>query len=442
MLVIYEEWLKRKDLEYKDEVLFFAGMSTVELAGTFGTPLYVINEQLARKRYKELKTMLNSEYENNTIHFAVKANSNLAFLKILASEGSHFDCTSKGEILTCMKAGISPEKIIFTGNMFTNVDFDFAVKHGIIVNLDSISQLKRLVKAYEKNNIPASNYQVISFRINPEFGAGHHVHTITAGKNIKFGILDDQVLEAYSMAKKEGFTKFGIHMHIGSGIINAMDYEKAAIKFLSFIKQLVEELNVTFDFVDFGGGLGIPYRPEEDPLDLTLYKDSVIKPFKQFITSMNIAPPKFKIEPGRYLSAEASILIVEINTIKDNGYKMFAGVDAGFNTLVRPTMYGSYHHIIPCAKSEIQGTKIYDITGPICESGDVLGRDRELPLLSEGDYLAILDAGAYGFVMSSQYNSRPRPAEILINQGKTYIVRKAESYEDLMHNEVIPKYLE
>jgi len=322
--------------------------------------------------------------------------------------------------------------------MFTNDDFKFAVEKDILVNLDSFSQLRRLAKIYDDLG---KEKEIVSFRINPEFGAGHHTHTITAGKTIKFGILDDQVIEAYSKAKEFGFKKFGTHIHIGSGIINAHDYEKAIDKYLTIIMKLADTLDITFEFLDFGGGLGIPYRPEEDPLDLELYKTIVLKKFKELIEKGNFGEPKFIIEPGRYLSAETCIILTQINTIKDNGFKLFAGINAGFNTLLRPTMYGSYHHIITCNKKNKEKTLTYDIVGPICESGDIIGKERKLPKLEEGDFLAILDTGAYGFTMSSPYNSRPRPAEILIDKGQTFKIREGETFEDLTRNQEIPEHL-
>ena len=434
----YEEWLTSKDLEYREGILYMAGVNTVDIAEKYGTPIYVINEDLIRKRYKTLKKVLDSVYKNNHIHFAVKANSSLSVLKILESEGSYFDCTSTGEIYACFKAGISSEKIIYTGNMFTNEDFKFAVENDILVNLDNISQLKRLSKVYDDLG---KEKNLISFRINPEFGAGHHSHAITAGKDIKFGILDNQVIEAYSKAREYGFKKFGTHIHVGSGILDPNDFDKASEKYLTIVMKLADTLDIKFDFVDFGGGLGIPYRPKEVPLDLEEYKKVVIKRFKELIEKIDMDQVDFKIEPGRYITAEASIILTQINTIKDNGYKLFAGVDAGFNTLIRPTMYGSYHHIIVCNKNSKEKTKKYDVVGPICESGDVFGKDRELPELFEGDYLAILDAGAYGFTMSSPYNSRPRPAEVLLNDQKSYLIRKAETFDDLLTHQEIPDHL-
>ena len=393
---------------------------------------------MIRKRYHELKEILDSIYKKNRIFFAVKSNSSLSILKILNSEGSNFDCSSTGEIYTCLKAGISPEQIIYTGNMFTNEDFEYSVENNVLINLDSISQLKRLTKIYEKLG---KEKQIISFRFNPEFGAGHHPHTITAGREIKFGILEGQIVNAYSRARDLGFKKFGIHQHIGSGIINPKDFENPAKKYLYIIEKIAKTLNIQFEFVDFGGGLGIPYHPEEKPIDLNKYSEILFTEFKEVVKRGAIGDPFLFIEPGRYISAEAGIILTQINTIKNNGYKMFAGINAGFNTLIRPAFYNSYHHIILCDEIERKSQVKYDIVGPICESGDVLGKERELPELNEGEFLAILDTGAYGFTMSSPYNSRPRPAELLIRNGDLYKIRNEETFDDLIRNQTVPEYL-
>ncbi len=438
VLMESKDWLDSKGLEYRNKILYFNDVNTIELAKKFGTPIYVISEQTIREKYRTLKNVITSEYKKNHIHYAVKANSSISILKILNTEGAFFDCTSQGEIFTCFKAGIAPERIIYTGNMFTNDDFEFSVKNDIIINLDSISQLERLIKIYEKLG---KEKKIISFRINPEYGAGHHVHDITAGKEVKFGILEDQAIEAYKKAKDFGFERFGIHQHIGSGINNPYSFKKAAEKYFSIIKKLTSSLKINFDFINFGGGLGIPYHPNEKPLDLEVYKEVVVKPFKRLINVESLGEPVFKIEPGRFIVGESCILITQINTIKDNGYKLFAGVDAGFNTLIRPTLYGSYHHIMACNKNEKDKILKYDIAGPICESGDILGKQRELTKLKEGNYLAILDAGAYGYVMSSNYNSRPRSAEILISNGYSFKIREAENYDDLLKSQIIPEHL-
>ncbi len=434
----YANWLSRKDLEYKNNQLYFSNFNVQELTVKYGTPLYITSEKIIRARYNEIDCVLKSVLHDYQIHYAVKANSNLSLLKILESEGSYFDCTSRGEIYSCLRAGIPSKKLLYTGNIFTDEDFKFAIENEVIINLDSLSQLYRVNKIYDSLK---NEKKLISFRYNPEFGAGHHVHDITAGKNIKFGILDNQIVEAYQKAKDFDFHRYGIHIHIGSGISNVMKYQKAIEKFFSIIEKISKEVSIEFEFVDFGGGFGIPYHPGEETFNFDLYKELVIAPFKSLIEKGNIGNPQMKVEPGRFLTAESTILTTQINTIKDNGYKRFLGVDAGFNTLIRPMLYGSYHHIIPCYKLEKGEFLKYDIAGPICESGDILGKDREFSELKEGDYLAILDAGAYGFTMSSNYNSRPRAAEILLSKGTSYLIRKAETYDDLFRSQKIPNHL-
>ncbi|MBD3214643.1 MAG: diaminopimelate decarboxylase [Candidatus Lokiarchaeota archaeon] len=433
-----EDWLKKKDLEYKSNELFYGDIRCSDLAEQYGTPVYIINEDLIRERYRILKELLDSVYENNEIHYAVKANSNLSVLKILNSEGSSVDCSSAGEVFLSLKAGFPSDKILYTGNMFTNEDFRYAIENDVNINLDSISQLDRLTRIYEDLG---KKKGTISFRINPEFGAGHHAHTITAGREIKFGILNNQVIKAYKKAKDYGFTRFGTHIHIGSGIIDATDYEKAIGKYTDIVMNLADTLDIKFEFIDFGGGLGIPYNPEQEPLDLIKYKEIVIKPMVDLLEQHKIGKPVIKIEPGRFIVAEAGIILTQINTKKDNGYKKFLGIDAGFNTLIRPTMYGSYHHIIPCKLRTNAKVNNYDVAGPICESGDILGRNRAILEPNEEDYLAILDVGAYGFVMSSVYNSRPRAPEVLIKDKKSYLIRKAEEFKDLIEKQKVPKHL-
>ncbi|MFX1390971.1 MAG: diaminopimelate decarboxylase [Promethearchaeota archaeon] len=434
----YTDWLKRKDLEYKEGILYFADLNVVEIANNYGTPIYIINEQMIRRKYNELKNILDSEYQKNRIFYAVKSNTSLSVLRILASEGSYFDCSSTGEIYACLKSNIPSKHLIYTGNMFTNNDFEFAVDNNVLINLDSYSQLIRLNKIY--GDLPKEK-DIISFRFNPEVGAGHHPHTITAGRNIKFGILKDKIIKTYSKAKNLGFKKFGIHQHIGSGIIDASDFEEPIKQFLSIIEKISKSLDIQLEFVDFGGGIGIPYHPKSDPIDLNVYSEIVIRKFKELTEKGEIGEPFIFIEPGRFISGESSILLTQINTIKDNGYKLFAGINAGFNTLIRPTLYGAYHHIVACNEKSEAKSKQYDIVGPICESGDILGKMRKMNELHEGEFLAILDVGAYGFTMSSPYNSRPRPAELLINNGNIYKIRHEETMDDLLQSQTIPEHL-
>jgi diaminopimelate decarboxylase len=203
-------------------------------------------------------------------------------------------------------------------------------------------------------------------------------------------------------------------------------------KLLSIAKRVHDELDITFDFIDLGGGFGVPYTPDDAAFDLSEFVSKVISPFKSKVKEYKLGKPFLCIEPGRYLICDAGILLTTVNTVKITDYRKFVGVDAGFNTLARPAMYGSYHHILVVNKLNLNNSKIFDVVGPLCESGDVFAKDRDLPQIVEGDVLAILNAGAYGFSMSSQYNCRPRAAEVMIRQGKPVLVREREQFQDLL----------
>jgi diaminopimelate decarboxylase len=220
-------------------------------------------------------------------------------------------------------------------------------------------------------------------------------------------------------------------MHIGSGILELEPYIAAVEKLLSIAKRVHDEVGIDFEFINIGGGFGVPYKPEDKDIDLAEFSTKVVSMFKVKVKEYGLGKPFLCVEPGRYLVCDASILLTTVNTVKETPSKKFVGVDAGFNTLVRPTMYGSYHPIIVANKVAKADKETYDVVGPICESGDTLAKDRQLPKIEEGDLLAVLNAGAYGFSMSSQYNSRPRAAEVMIRQGKAVVVRQREQLNDL-----------
>ncbi|MHA1793238.1 MAG: diaminopimelate decarboxylase [Promethearchaeota archaeon] len=432
-----KDWLKYKNLEYINGKLMFKGHDVQELGEKHGTPLYISSQDVIVEKYRTLKNALEKEHDKVRIYYAVKANSNPAILKILNDQGACADCVSIGEIQHCLNAGFDPSKILYTGNNQTEEQLKFALDHGVNINLDAISQIKKL-RSMIKNN---EKLPLISFRVNPEIGAGHHDHCITAGQNVKFGILDNSIIDAYKNAIDAGFKRFGIQMHIGSGILNIEPFESAAERFMQIIGDIKKKLNIKFEFIDFGGGIGIPYRTEEKPLDINSYAKSMINIFKKGCKEHELGDPYFCIEPGRYIVCESTILLVQVNTIKATPYKNFAGVNAGFNTLIRPAMYGSYHHVIQCRRNQDAKEKRYEIVGQICESGDVLARDRKLKELKEKDYLAILDTGAYGFTMASEYNSNPLPAEVLLHEDKVSLMRERQSFDDLLRHVVTPDWL-
>ena len=420
-------------LENRNGALFIDGVAASELAKKFDTPLYVVSERRIRSNFRRLKEALTKQYGKVRILYSVKANANLSVLKVIQSEGAWLDTVSPGEVFIALKAGFPPEKILFTGTSVRDDELRFVVDSGVAMNVDSLSQLKRLLKFH----VPS----FLSVRANPEVGAGHHEHCITGGRDSKFGIWESDVVEAYKTAKKAGVKRFGIQMHIGSGILDVEPFLPALEKLMEIASLVHRETGITFEFVDVGGGVGVPYRPEEKPLDLDEFAEKVLSIFKKRVKEYGLGEPWFYIEPGRFIVCDAVVLLTNVNTVKVTPHKRFAGVDAGFNTLIRPVMYGSYHPIVVANKLNEPEAETYDVCGPLCESGDFLARDRKLPKIAEGDLLAVLNAGAYGFSMSSHYNSRPKCAEILVKEGKCALVRERETLETLLIGQKLPPWV-
>jgi diaminopimelate decarboxylase len=414
----------REPLENRKGNLYFDGVAAKTLAEKYDTPLYVISEKRIRDNYTRLYNALVNEYKYVRIYYAAKANTNLAVLRVLQSEGAYLDTVSPGEVFMGLSSGFTPDRILFTGTSVRNDELTFLAGAGITVNVDSQSELDRLLKI----TVPP----MISVRVNPEVGAGHHSHCITAGPESKFGLWEEETIQAFAIAQRARVGRFGIHMHIGSGILELEPYIAAVEKFLSIAKRVHDEVDIDFEFIDIGGGLGVPYEPKDKDLDVVEFAKKVVGMFKNKVKEYGLGKPFLCIEPGRYLVCDSSILLTSVNTVKVTPAHRFVGVDAGFNTLLRPAMYGSYHPILVANKLDAAKKENCNVVGPICESGDALAKDRPLPPIEEGDLLAVLNAGAYGFSMSSQYNSRPRAAEVMIRSGKDILVRKREELGDLM----------
>ncbi|MGC9517158.1 MAG: diaminopimelate decarboxylase [Methanomicrobiales archaeon] len=411
--------------------LSIGGSDSLELAEKYGTPLYVVDESRIRENYNRLYNAFTKHYSDFKIFYACKANTNMAVMKILEDEGSSIDAVSPGEVYTALLAGFEPSRILFTGNNVTDDELKFAVSSDVTINIDSISQLKRLSKITNPSDLD------ISFRVNPKVGAGHHEHCITGGDLSKFGIMEEESVKVYKMAQDLGFNPVGIHTHIGSGILDPEPFMLAVETLMDVAGRVSDEAGVNFEFIDFGGGLGIPYNPEESKLDIELFSKEITNLYKNKLSEHDLGKPTMYLEPGRYIVGNASILLTRVNTIKQS-YRKFAGVDAGFNTLLRPSMYGSYHHIVSASQPFAETVQNIDIAGNICESGDLFARDRPMSKIKEGDLLAILNAGAYAFSMSSQYNSRPRPMEVLVNRGESEIIREKETFADVLSKQNVP----
>lgn len=413
--------------------LVIGGADAVELAEEYGTPLYVIDEMRIRDNYRRLHRAFSRNYSDFQVFYACKANTNLAVMRILEEEGSGIDAVSPGEIYTALMAGFDPERILYTGNNVRDDELQFALEAGVRINIDSRSQLLRLAEM-------APEGLEVSFRVNPLVGAGHHEHCITGGEMSKFGIMESEAPEVYSLALDLGLKPVGIHAHIGSGILDPEPFMLAVESLMDIAGRVHGETGVEFEFIDFGGGLGIPYTPDEEPLDIDEFASRITGLFKDKLSDYGLGKPVMCLEPGRYIVGDASYLLTRVNTVKES-YRKFAGVDAGFNTLLRPAMYGSYHHILVADRPLAGPSGKIDIAGNVCESGDLFARDRPMPEVNEGDILAIMNAGAYSFSMASQYNSRPRPAEVLVRDGDAEVVRRRETFADLLAGQIVPARL-
>ncbi len=416
-----------RDFESKDGKMVFGGMNVEDIAAEYGTPCYVNDEQRIRENYRNLHKAFN-RYMDTTIHYACKANTSLAVLRILEQEGSGIDAVSIGEVKTCLKAGFTPDRIMYTGVFVSTEELKQVVETGVMINLDSVSEMERLAEIK-----PGAK---ISFRITPGIGSGHGEKVITGNKGAKFGIPKDKVVETYLRAQDLGLNPIGIHAHIGSGGQSVEPFVEEAEVLAGLINQL-SEAGIDLEFVDIGGGIGVPYKPNEDEMDLGEFASQVTDVFQ-----MDTDIKKLIIEPGRYIVCDACVLLTRCTDVKDTGVKKYIGVDAGFNTLIRPAMYDSFHYIQNGSKFGKACTGRYDIAGPLCESGDYLGHDRVMPEPDEGDVIVVYNAGAYGFSMSSNYNSRPLCAEVLVNDGKAELIRSKQDIEDLWKYQTVPKRLQ
>jgi diaminopimelate decarboxylase len=406
-------------IEVVGDSLYIGCFEAEDLAKRFGTPLYVYDEELIRYNYSRLLRAF--RYKWLEILYSCKANSNPWILSILRDLGSGLDAVSPLEVLLGIKLGFPKDKILFTGVNVSDEEMLFIRGElGVMINIDSLSQLERYGRLFPETKV--------SIRINPGFGRGHHRYTITGGIT-KFGIYPSQIEKAIEISRKYGLKIAGLHMHIGSGIYDVELY----LKGLEILLNIATRLG-GIEFIDIGGGLGIPYRPGDKEMDIDLLGFKVSELLEEF--TRRYWEVKLRIEPGRYIVGNAGVLLTRVIDVKEiehaGGKKLFIGVDTGMNHLIRPALYDAYHEIIPARGSNRPREVIADVVGNICESGDILARDRRLPRIEEGEILAILDVGAYGYSMSSNYNLRPRPAEVLISGCSVKLIRRRETFEDLI----------
>lgn len=406
---------------YLNRELHVEEVPIANIIAEFGSPCYIYSQAILQRQWCAFKQLL----QNQQICYAVKANSNLAILAILAKWGAGFDIVSAGELARVMHVGGDIKKTVFSGVGKTYDEIKTALQANIgCFNVESQSELLRIETIAKSLHTVAT----IALRINPNIDAKTHPYITTGLKETKFGMSATTALELYRRAAKSQYLKLhGISCHLGSQLTTLDPFLQAIAQLLDLAEKLKKE-NIELKTINLGGGLGVSYQQEKVPTPQE-YCQEVLNILKKRKTPLQLI-----IEPGRAITAQAGILVTKVEYLKSNSDKNFAIVDAGMNDLIRPALYHAEQAILPIAQRDDPLTKNYDVVGPICESSDFLGKKRQLAIQA-GDYLAIMDSGAYGFSMSSNYNSRPRPAEVMVDKNQCFLIRTRETLEQLWSNE-------
>jgi diaminopimelate decarboxylase len=409
---------------YRGGSLFCEEVRLADLARDHGTPAYVYSQNAVTSRLRAYHDALAGI--PHRICYAVKANSNLALLQVLAQQGAGFDIVSGGELFRVLAAGADASSVVFSGVGKTREEIRYALERGIhSFNCESESELEALGSTASELGKTAS----VALRVNPDVDAATHPYISTGLKEHKFGIDISAVEGVYEQVRAyPSLVADGVSCHIGSQLLSIEPMLEATDKMLALVERLCAK-GFPIRHLDLGGGLGVPYRPSDTPSSIRDF----VHHLRHRIANTGL---EIVLEPGRSIAAEAGVLLARVLFTKQNGSKTFVILDAGMNDLIRPTLYQAYHEIVPVV--ERPGRRIVaDIVGPVCETGDFFARDREITELQPGDLVALRTAGAYGFVLASNYNSRPRPCELLVNAGSVHVARRRETYDDLVRAETL-----
>ncbi len=411
---------------YQDGALFCEGLPVKHLAEQFGTPLYIYSKGAFASNFRSLKEAFKSQGLSPLICYSVKANSNLSVLNALKALGAGFDVVSGGEIFRAQKIGADPKKVVYAGVGKRREDIEMAIKWGILMfNVESAAELSLINRVAEKLKKKVK----VALRVNPDVDARTHAYITTAKRENKFGIDLFSAEEIFAgMKQYKSVDIVGVHLHIGSQITDTRPYSDALKKAKRFIGRITSEYGAKLKYLNIGGGLGIRYKDERP--------DSPEKFVKRVANLIKDIDLKLIIEPGRFIAGNSGIFVSKVIYVKKTPAKNFVVIDGAMNDLIRPSLYGAYHEVKP-VEMNTERKFVCDIVGPICESGDFLAKEREIPVVGEGDLLAAFSAGAYGFVMASNYNSRPMPAEVMVDKDTAYLIRKRQTYNDLVKLEKI-----
>lgn len=417
------------DFTYLNDELCCEGVAVKEIAAAVGTPFYLYSAHTLQNHFK----VFDGAFEGikHLTCFSVKANSNLAVLRLIAGLGGGFDIVSGGELFRALRAGADPRKVVFSGVGKQPSELAYALENNILMfNLESSQELTAIDEVAGRLGIRAP----IAIRVNPHIDPQTHPYISTGLKKNKFGIEMKRAIEDYRRAQQLKHVEVvGVDCHIGSQITDSKPFVEALAK----IKELIQILrghDIPVRYIDVGGGLGITYDREQPP-----HPREYAAALKRELEGLDCT---LILEPGRVIVGNAGILVTRVLYIKEGSEKTFVTVDAAMNDLIRPSLYGAFQAIQPVVKPAGDATMTADVVGPICESGDFFARDRALPRVAPDDLLAIMSAGAYGFTMSSNYNSRPRIPEVMVRGREFHLVRKREEYDDLIKGETIPQWLQ
>jgi len=410
-----------KAFVYRRGLLHAENVRLDALAERYGTPLYIYSATHLRSQFRALSNAMAAV--SPLICYSMKANSCGAVLRTLLREGAGVDVVSGGELFRALRAGADPAKIVFAGVGKTVAEIEFALRSRILFfTVESEPEAERISACARRLRTTAR----IAIRVNPDVDPGTHRHITTGRAETKFGIDLLRAERACQMVMRLPHTELvGLHIHIGSQILDARPFGEAIDRISPLCAGLRRECG-TFRYLDAGGGIGIPYKPSQKELSPREFAAEVAP--RAAALGLNLV-----MEPGRFLVGNAGVLVCRVQYVKQSGRKRFVIVDAGMNDLIRPVLYDAYHQVVPVRR--IRVSMKADVVGPICESGDFLARDRMVPSVHSGDLLAVLSAGAYGFAMSSSYNSRPRPAEVLVDGTRVTLARRRETWQDLMDKE-------
>ena len=396
----------------------FSGINIYNAVNDFGTPLILYSEKRIRENVKRI---INAFMPYNiSIHFAMKANYNPYILNLLKSLGCGIDAANQNEAMLALKLGFNNNDVVSTPNNLDREGLAFLINNGIKINYDHLGQYKL---------VQDLNPEFVSFRINPGIGMGEFKEITTAGENVKFGISYDEALKSYKYAREHGAKRFGIHMMTGSNVLSAKFFKESSRLFFNIAANISKKLDISFDYLDLGGGFGVPYRDNDPDFDIKAAAGYILENFENFNGIFNNSD--LIIEPGRYIIADSAVLISRITSIKNYGHTII-GTDVSMNTLIRIPLYGAYHKIYIAGKCSDDKLISADIVGQACENTDYIARNIKIPSVNDGNIVIISNAGAYIMSMASNYNLLARPAEAIILDGNLRLIKKRESVDDML----------